>query len=179
MGALNPYTSSLTLNGGTVNWSITNKGIAGETLATMLANAPTAIDPLFNSKLPRNVLVLEGGTNDIATAHTPASVYANMTAYIAARHAVGWTVVVWTMLSRVGWDITKDQLNTLILANSGGTQGAAGKWDGIVDETGTPLGIDGGYLNTLWFQPDEIHPTSPGVTTYEAPPVSAAVNALP
>lgn len=169
-GATNPYTALMGLSGN--SWTITNKGIPGELLSTMLTNAPTAIDPLFTSKFSKNVVVIWGGTNDIANSQQPVDVYANLTSYIAARHAVGWKVIAVTMLSRVGWDAKKDQYNALILANTA-------KADGIADFSGTPLGVDNGYLNATWFQADEIHPTTLGVVTYEAPIISTAVNALP
>lgn len=171
VGTSNPYTSFLAPTGGAANWSINNKGIAGETLATMLANAPTNIDPWFNPNLAKNVIVIWAGTNDIATAHQPVDVYANLISYVAARHAKGWKVVVVTMLSRVGWDQKKDQYNALIEANTAGA-------DEVVVFDSTPLGIDNGYANPLWFNPDEIHPLTVGVTTYEAPMISTAVNAL-
>lgn len=137
----------------------------------MLVNAPANVDTRFNPNVTKNVIVLEAGSNDIANAHQPADVYANLVSYVAGRHAKGWKVIVWTMLSRVGWDQKKDQYNALIEANSAGA-------DEVVVFDSTPLGIDNGYANPLWFNPDEIHPLTVGVTTYEAPMISTAVNAL-
>lgn len=145
--------------------------MAGELLSTMLANAPANVDTRFNPALAKNVVVIWGGTNDIANAHQPVDVYANLVSYVAARHAKGWKVVVVTMLSRVGWDMKKDDYDALILANTAGA-------DVVVNMTPTPLGMDGGFANMRWFNPDEIHPVTNGVTTYEAPMISTAVNAL-
>lgn len=152
------------------NWLFINLGVSGETLATMLANAPTAVDPLYTHGV-KDLVVIWGGTNDLDDGSTVASVYANLTSYVAARHAVGWKVIVPTMLSRIGLDTQKNAFNALILANSAGA-------DGIADFTGTPLGCDGCYANTTWFQSDGVHPTALGVTTYESPVISKATNVL-
>lgn len=137
----------------------------------MLANAPTNIDPLYNSSSPKNIVVIWGGTNDIANSQQPADVYANLVSYVAARHAVGWKVLVATMLSRIGWDSKKDQYNALILANTAGA-------DGIINFTGTSLGCDGCFSSATWFNPDGIHPTTIGVTSIESPIISSGINSL-
>lgn len=82
------------------------------------------------------------------------------------------------MISRVGQDANKNALNAFILANTGGTQGAAGKWDGLVDFTGTPIGQDGAYANTMYFTGDEIHTNVFSRQTIEAPAFQAAVLAI-
>jgi len=156
----------LTLPAGHAPWTVFNYGVNGESLATMLANAPTVVDPRFTSAHP-SVDTVWGGTNDIASGATVAATYANMVSYVAARHAVGWKVIVPTMLSRVGLDVQKNAYNALILANTAGA-------DAIADFTGTPLGCDGCYTNSTWFQADGIHPTQAGITTYEAPIISTA-----
>jgi lysophospholipase L1-like esterase len=166
-----PYTQLLTLN---KLWKITNLGVSGETLATMLANAPARVDSLYNPAKPANLVIIWGGTNDIANSHdAPANVYANMKLYCAARHAVGWKVILVTMLSRTGAgvDAAKDTLNNLILADHSFA-------DALVDFTATPLGVDGGFSNTTNFQGDGIHPTQVGINTYEVPAFSTAVNGL-
>jgi len=169
-GATTPYTGLLSLNGGP--WSIINDGISGELLATMVANAPTKIDPLYANREGANIVVIWGGTNDFDQSATAADVYYDYVTYCLARHAAGWKVIVATKLSAQGQEADKDALNPLILANSSGC------FDAIADFTGTPLGVDGGYANTTWFQSDGVHPTQAGITTYEAPIISAAINSL-
>lgn len=171
MGTLNPYTSYLTLTGGITNWTVTNVGVAGEFLSTMLANAPASVDTRFNPAIANNIVVIWGGSNDIANAHQPVDVYANMVSYVAARHAKGWKVIVVTMIARVGWDQKKNALNALIIANTAGA-------DAIVDMSNTPIGVDSGYLSTRWFNPDEIHPVTDAVVIYEAPMISAGINSV-
>jgi hypothetical protein len=138
----------------------------------MYANAPTTVDP-HRQPGGRNVVIVWGGTNDIAVnGSTPAMVYAIMTSYIAARHAKGWQVVVPTMISREGFESQKNAYNALILANTAGA-------DGIADFTGTQLGCGGCWSTSGLFQGDGVHPNQTGITTVEAPVISAAVNALP
>jgi lysophospholipase L1-like esterase len=168
-GPFTPYTSYLNLNNSP--WFILNNGVSGETLAAMLSSAPTAVDPFYGPSGTGNCVVIWGGTNDITEGATPADTYANLVAYVAARHAVGWKVIVPTMLSRVGEDAEKNEYNALILANTAGA-------DAIVDFTQTPLGIDGGYSNPTYFDTGGIHPTLFSVTTIEAPYIQAAINSL-
>lgn len=104
--------------------------------------------------------------------------YANLTAYIAAAHATGFKVITATMASRSCCDVQKDVLNPLILANTGGTFGAAGVADYIVDFTGTPLGCDGCYANTTYFTGDQIHPTMFSRQTIEAPAFQLGVTTI-
>jgi hypothetical protein len=168
-GPFYPYTNIINLNQGP--WFIFNNGVSSETLATMLANAPTTVDPFYGPPGSGNCVVIWGGTNDITNGASPATVYADLVEYVAARHAVGWKVVVPTMLSRVGEDVEKDEYNALILANTAGA-------DAVVDFSHTPIGIDGGYSNLTYFNADQIHPTPLAISEYEMPLIQAAVNSL-
>lgn len=171
-----PYTSLLTLNKSPYN--VVNMGIGGETLATMVTSFPS-IHAQFQAGIPNNV-GLWGGTNDFQqNGSTVAAVYASLTSYVSLVHAAGGKIIVATMLSRTGTnpiggetlDTDKNGFNALILANTAGA-------DGIADFTGTLLGCDGCYANTTWFT-DGTHPTQLGITTYEGPIFSTAINALP
>jgi lysophospholipase L1-like esterase len=160
-----PYSSQLSLS--PLNWRVSNVAQSGETIATMLSLAPTRVDPLYNSGALDNVVVIWGGTNDLENGATVAATYANLAAYVAARHAKGWKVVVVTMISRVNLDTQKDAYNALIVANTAGA-------DAIASLISTPLGCDGCYSNTTWFG-DQIHPTAAGISTYEVPAISAVI----
>lgn len=165
---LDAYTNLMPLT--SYHFSISNMGIFGETMATMLADFSTQVTPNLKAGQP-NVIVVWGGTNDIAAGATASSVYANIVSYCANVHSAGALCIVPTMLSRNGFDTQKNSLNALILANTAGA-------DGIANFTGTPLGIDGGYTNTTWFQADGIHPTQAAITTYEAPVITSTVNGV-
>ena len=167
-GATTPYYDIITPNGGT--WTFNSVAVSGDTLAQRYAAAPTAVDPLYNA-IARPIVIIWAGTNDIEDGTTPAATYAIMANYVAARHAVGWKVIVATMLSREGLDTQKDEYNALILANTAGA-------DGIADFSGTPLGIDNGWSNLTWFQSDGVHPTQGGINTYETAVMTLAMNTL-
>ena len=170
-GATTPYTSLLTLTG---TWATFNDGVGGQTLATLVSHYQQNVAPYFNRTSPQNVIVLEAITNDFAA--NPSlnvnTAYSLFTQYVSMAHSTGFKVIVWTMISRTGLDTQKNAINPLILANTAGA-------DGIVDMTATKFGCDGCFADTSVYQNDGIHPNQNGITTIEAPKVSAAVNALP
>jgi trimeric autotransporter adhesin len=167
-GASTPYTDHMTL---TLPWNIINWGVPGETCLTMIQNAPNNIDSKFRAG-DKNVVVLQCGENDAAGGATAAQIYARMQTYCNARHAAGFKCLVWTEISRVGFDTEKNAINSLLASDHSFT-------DGLIDFTGTPLGVDGGYSNLTYFQSDQIHPNQFSINTIEAPTVAAVVNALP
>lgn len=140
-------------------------------MSTMLANAPTSIDPLFNSADSLNVVTLLGCTNDLASSVTPATCYGNIQSYCNARHAVGWKCVVLTLPSNQFIDTPRTQLNNMLRSNHSFA-------DGFVDFAGTPYDPIGAWSNTTWFQSDGVHWTEQGIQTYVVPKVSAVVNSL-
>lgn len=82
-------------------WGGYNIGIGGAALAGMIGGAATNVDPKYNASHSKNIVILWGGSNDLANATgTPAQVYANIQTYGAARKAVGWQVVVVSALPR-------------------------------------------------------------------------------
>lgn len=149
-------------------------GIGGQTLATMLANFNAQILPQLQPGIPNYIICLACGTNDIANnGQTGAQVYTSLTSYASAVHGVGAKFIASTILDRnqSGFAAQKNAYNALLLANTAGA-------DAIVDFTGTLLGCDGCSTDTTWFT-DGVHPTQLGITTYEAPLASTAINSLP
>jgi len=169
---ITPWPSLVTLNG---SWTIHNVAASGQTLATCLANAPTTVDPFYDALAPENVVTIWAGTNDIANNSTNVNaVYANLVSYVAARHAIGWKVIVMTMLTKGNpstSDIARDAYNALILANTAGA-------DLVVSFNSTPLGIDGGASNSTYFLSDNLHPNQFSVNTIETPALNTAINNL-
>lgn len=169
-GAPPPYTSSLTLNH-QADWIIFNLGVSGETLTTMIANAPQAVDTKFQAG-NKNIVFIEGGQNDFIAGQTATQVYNSFVTYCSARRAVGWKCVPWTMISSQTVPTTfRNSVNALLLADTT-------NFDGHVDLTGTVLGCDLCWQDTTWFQSDGVHPTQLGISTVEAPQVSAAANVI-
>lgn len=78
-----------------------NLGIGGQPLSRMLNNAPQNVDPLYHDGEGQEVVVIWGGTNDIALwNHTSEEVYLDLKEYAEDRHERGFRVVVLTMLPR-------------------------------------------------------------------------------
>lgn len=165
-----PWTSSLSL--GLAPWAVTNKGIVGQTLATMVTNAATNIDPLFvNDPAVTNVVVVWGGTNDFAGAASVATVEGSLQTYATARQAVGWKVVTVFMISRTGLDSQKDQYNAFM-------QASFSNWANGLVTLNSNLTADGAFSNSAFFQADAIHPNQTSATTIIAPAVSATLLAV-
>lgn len=136
-----------------------NFGIPSETLAQMLASAPEFLDPLHDSTKTQNIAVICGGTNDLYAGATPASVYANLEAYCAARRTAGWQVVVGTILPRSASDpfeSNRQTLNGSIRANWGTFA------DGLADiAADSRIGAPGANANPAYFV-DGTHPNNTG-----------------
>lgn len=115
-------------------------------------------------------MAIWSGIDDLASSVTPATVYSNLQAYCAARHAVGWKVIVFTLPSNKFVDNTRDQFNTLLRANHAFA-------DGFVDFASTPFNPDGSWANTGIYQSDGVHLLQNTINVYEVPTISPVVNA--
>lgn len=169
-GLVTPWESSLALAPGL--WSIANIGVPKQTLTTCASQAAASVDALYNRTL-RNVCFIWAGGNDMDPAGldlTPAQVYAILQSYVAARQAVGWTVVVSPMLSNINIDAQVQVFNALLAAHPLG--------NAVVVLPATLTGL-GSYSNTTYFQSDGIHPSQFSATTIIAPAISIAVNSTP
>jgi lysophospholipase L1-like esterase len=93
----------------------------GDRLANMLAGAAADVDVWCGAHRKRNICVVWGGTNDIADGRSPVDIYADITSYVNARKAVGFKVVIFTIIPRTtGSDADRLTLNGLILGNAAG-----------------------------------------------------------
>lgn len=108
-----------------------------------------------------NILVVEAGANDCCT--QPTFVTA-LKAYVAARRAAGWKVIVATILPRSdvsNFNTFRNGVNTTIKSDS--------SWyDGLADiASDSNMGPDGASDNTTYYA-DGVHPTALGYTTLAA-----------
>jgi lysophospholipase L1-like esterase len=148
-------------------WDIYNTGVSGEPLgpqtgsAGMIGTAPNSVDPLFRAGRSANVCIAWGGVNDLLgiswAAGTAAALEPIIAAYCAARHAVGWKVVLVTLPpsnysgTNAGYEAARLAYNLWLRANF------APIADGLLDLGGsTPYGqladtvadtLDGLHLN--------------------------------
>ena len=142
-----------------------NLGIGGQKLSTMLENAPTKVDPLFQTKLGRNVVVIWGGTNDMRHwNHAPAAVYSQLRQYCLDRRKLGYTVVVMTLLPRTdtgypeNFEPDRQRVNAMI------RRGWVGFADALVDVGSDPLiGLAGHEVDPRFYSPDRVHLNNGGL----------------
>lgn len=144
--------------------SVPNLGIAGQTITTAISGDPAKLAACKGTG--KNILVLLAGANDILNGETAVGVWPEIAAYIAARVAEGWIVVVCSVPSGSGYTGPQQaELSTLRGLISGGyvAAGAAA----YVDLLSLPLTLQG----------DGIHFTSGDCTTV-ANAIGPAVDAL-
>ncbi|MFH0916647.1 MAG: GDSL-type esterase/lipase family protein [bacterium] len=140
-----------------VEWA--NLGIGGQRLKDMLDRAPDDVDPLYDSRLGQNVVVVWGGTNDMRHwNHSPATVYSRLREYCLSRRQMGYTVVVLTLLPRsdgdypANFEADRQAVNRSIRAT----------WPGFADamvDVGSDqlIGRQGSELDRRFFSGDRVH----------------------
>lgn len=84
------------------NPRILNYGTDGKTITNLISDAPSIVDVKYGaSAFSRNIVLIWGGTNDIAiNSESGDAVWQEVYDYCAARKAEGWLVFVVTMLPR-------------------------------------------------------------------------------
>lgn len=148
--------------------TITNKGVSGQRLSTMITNAPAEIDSLFVAGVT-DTLIFWGGANDLLDQDTSANIYAKIKQYCQARKAVGWKVFVCELLdanSAPNWAVKRNEINALMNSDLV----ASGYIDGVVRLSLNPkIGYDGAQNDTVYFG-DGLHLTVKGYyeVAYEA-----------
>jgi lysophospholipase L1-like esterase len=162
-----PYTSQLTLTNQPA-YTISNYGIVGIRLASMLSHEANRGALRCSSQGGPVVALLEGGTNDLYLTNplSPQQVWNSAGAWASLMRKAGCTPFMLTMISRTGtgynsetMDALKDSYDALLVQ-----QAKAAGFAGVLDVAANPLlGADGAYNNTTYFQSiDHIHPTTLG-----------------
>jgi hypothetical protein len=134
-----------------------NVAVSGQTLATMLTNYPSVTAPLFNANR-YNVLIEDGGTNDLVAGTTAVSLLATLQSYCSAAHTTGYRVYAVTIIPRndVGWS-GADETQRLAY-NASLLAGFASNCDAIIDFNTIPQTQN--TANATYFQADQLHPTN-------------------
>lgn len=175
------FTRSLTIgkqNSYSVNIGVPGKclgvtcgTINGGSIESMITTGTSVVDPLLKAGA-NNIVVIWGGTNDLAGGRTLAQVETDLSTYVAARKAAGWKVVVIPTISRMSGTIALDssmqQFAAYIAANSFGA-------DAIVSLPNLLAG-PGAASNTTYFNSDKLHPLEYSHLTIIAPAVIAALS---
>jgi len=152
-----------TVRGMDTRATFANVGIGGQTLANLMTTAAARVDSLYQAG-GKNICLVWVGTNDLAvSAVTAATLQANLETYCAARRAVGWKVVVFTLLPRsdalsaANYDSKRLTFNTWLAAN----------WttfaDAFCDVAAVPgIGVAGNETNLQFFDSTLVHMSSSG-----------------
>ena len=180
-----PWPNNLRIKGGSGAAYVTNQALSGSaigitvsapqggTMESMLTSGTDVIDGLYQAgKL--NILVMDGGTNDIGSGRTYSQVLTDLQTWVTARKAAHpWKIVIVPMASR--GPSTGTQLDYPAKAFNAGLAALTGV-DAIVNY---PQGIvgTGAAFDTNLFLSDQLHPTQlAGIIEGDA--VSAAINSL-
>jgi lysophospholipase L1-like esterase len=148
-----------------------NLGIGGQTISSMIANAPARVDPRFaNRNAEKWTVVFWGGANDLNTGSNAATIYSKIKTYCQARKNAGEHVLFMSMLP-FGFDAAKETIradvNTLLRADFATPtafmriySGAA--WaDYMLDIGADPtIGVAGSQSNTTYYLVDGVHLTN-------------------
>ncbi len=156
------------------NPTLTNVSIAGRTCTQLNSEAPAKVDVLYNSSATENIVVIWCGSNDLVGGATPAQTLTALQTYVSGRRAVGFKVIVGTVIDRIDLAYaTMTAYNTLLLA-------ATPFYQGLVDfAANNYLGCDGCYGNKIYYSPsDNIHNTAYTKQNILAPLVSTVVSVV-
>ena len=147
-----------------VRWQ--NLGVGGMRIKDMLDLAPARVDLRYNSRLGRNVVVVWGGTNDVALwNHMAGTVYHRIREFCLERRQQGFTVLVLTMLPRndkicqPGFEERRQAINRRLRLS----------WsdfaDGIVDVAADPrIGTAGCENDYRYWVQGGVHLTNKGLS---------------
>lgn len=145
---------------GTGSYSGTNLGHPGDDIPTIAARS-AATDAVWSGTARTSLCLIWAGYNDLASAFTPANIYASLVSYWQARRARGFKVIAFTVLPGASgygsFEANRLTLNALIRA------GWATYCDALVDlTTNSNIGPPGANTNTTYFNADGIHLTDAG-----------------
>lgn len=142
-------------------WHYYNFGVNGQTVAQMIADAASQVDPTLVPPAV-NICILWGGTNSLYFGGTAAATYADIVTYCNARRAAGWTVIVGTITPRTNagtpgtFEADRQTVNAAIRAN----------WPSFADALAdiaadSRLGDAGDETDTTYYT-DLVHMTDAG-----------------
>jgi lysophospholipase L1-like esterase len=158
-------------------WDVTNTAVTGRNIQQMIDAAPASVDVLYGGSGQTNIIVILGGSNDVATGTSSSTILSRLATYVSDRRAVGWS----SGTSRIAFgtippngglsgaqETVRQTVNTALRANAGGIYG-----DILVDFAADPR-LDDALDTTYYFEGDRLHWTAAGAAV-AAELVEAAV----
>jgi hypothetical protein len=154
-----------------------NLALSGEKLATMLSEYSSLVAPLFDSSRRNNILIFDGGANDIFTAgHTTAQTFADLQSYCNAAIATGWQAYYITSIAFPGGNTWDTSLNSLV---RGGPLSCTALIDIGANPHFDPSISPAVNTNQTYYSTDDEHPNAFGYSIWAmAPYISTAINGV-
>ncbi len=146
------------LNADTFSYTIYNKGINGQTAATIDTNFASQLASTGPLGRVQNVIEVLAGINDLFAGTTAAAAYVSLQSIWSKARAAGYKVVAVTLTpaNTVTPDSLRTSLNTLILSN-------AALYDAVADiGADATVGCAGCQNNATYYQGDGVHWTTAG-----------------
>lgn len=134
-----------------------HRAVTGQTIETMLAQAPTEIDVVIgqNPQFTDKTAVIWGGSNDVASDRSSSAILTDLQAWISGRITAGFTrLVVFTIPPSVQFTAPREAVRTTVNASIRANFGAWGA-DVLVDVAADPLLDD--YSDLTYYQADGTH----------------------
>lgn len=75
-----------------------NVSTGGERTDQFVTEALTEVDPHYDASLPRNIVIMYGGVNDLALPRTDVQIESSIRSWSRGRKTVGWTVILCTLM---------------------------------------------------------------------------------
>jgi lysophospholipase L1-like esterase len=158
-------------------WDVANTAVTGRNIQQMIDAAPASVDVLYGGSGQTNIVVILGGSNDVATGTSSSTILSRLATYVSDRRAVGWS----SGTSRIAFgtippngglsgaqETVRQTVNTALRANAGGIYG-----DILVDFAADSR-LDDALDTTYYFEGDRLHWTAAGAAV-AAELVEAAV----
>jgi lysophospholipase L1-like esterase len=139
-------------------WSVTNHAVTGRPVQTMIDNAGT-VDSQYNAANPENWVVILGGTNDIATGSSSATLMGKLQTYWSGRRAAGFLVAICTIPPCGQYDGTQESIR--VATNTSIRNSLATYGDALVDFAADSR-LDDAFDATYFMAGDRTHPTAAG-----------------
>lgn len=154
------------------DFAVSGSQIQGGIVVSNMVDRAAAVDALYNPNRKANILSILIGRNDLGVGTIPTTFVANLKAYCLARKAVGWKIVLLTVLPSTvsGFNAVRNTANGLI-------RGDSSYYDVLADvATDTTIGCDSCAANTTYYA-DGTHPTNAGEALI-APYVITAIQSI-
>lgn len=116
-------------------WGGYNLGVPGAGIGSLVSGAAANVDTKYNASHSKNIVILWAGSNDLANSSgQTATVYSAIQTFGNARKAVGWTVVIVSILPRTAtngsFETDRQSLATSLLGDFTGSTSDPNIWTG-------------------------------------------------